>query len=152
MSGYYLFSVAGDVVYQYYAPFTFTRNADNTDLDLTSTDQNDVVALVYEQTAGSITVPIETDFCGPQLLNRLQVWWQLVVQVCTYPINSVICFFQTLDSVVTLYNLGTPVAGTFMKVGYGTDSNQMLCLTSKCLGSPFPFSITGVNDAPECQP
>ena len=61
----------GDEVFQYFAPFTFERTA-NDGIDVTSTKTSNIVALVYEQT-GPITVPVETDFCGPQITNRLTV-------------------------------------------------------------------------------
>ena len=62
----------GDVRFQYAAPFTFTRTADD-QIDVTSTDMSTFAALVYEQTNGPIAVPIETDFCGPQIFDRLLV-------------------------------------------------------------------------------
>ena len=64
--------ILGDVVFQYAAPFTFTRTADD-QIDFSSTDMSTFAALVYEQTSGPIVVPIETDFCGPQIFDRLQV-------------------------------------------------------------------------------
>ena len=64
--------VAGDTVFQYFLPFTFTRTSDD-QLDLTSTSTSNFVALVYDQINGRITVPIETDFCGPQIFDRLAV-------------------------------------------------------------------------------
>ena len=64
--------ILGDVVFQYAAPFTFTRTADD-QIDFSSTDMSTFAALVYEQTNGPIVVPIETDFCGPQIFDRLQV-------------------------------------------------------------------------------
>ena len=69
---YLEFFFAGDEVFQYFPPFTFTL-ADDGSLDVTDTKKSNFGAFVYEQTSGPITVPIETDFCGPQIFNRVTV-------------------------------------------------------------------------------
>jgi hypothetical protein len=60
---------------------------------------------------------------------------------------------QLLTDLEEEYNLGKPIAGNFFEMGYdGEESNERLCYLSKCLGSPFPSLIPGINDMPECQP
>ena len=58
-----------------------------------------------------------------------------------------------MANIENAFNLGKPIAGNFFQIGYdGQSTNDQLCHVSKCLGSPFPSLITGVNDMPECMP
>ena len=59
---------------------------------------------------------------------------------------------MTHDQLQAKYSLVGPVAGSVVMVPYsGKSTNEILCHYSKCLGSPWPAALPGVNDGAACQ-
>merc|ERR1712106_1026374 len=52
---------------------------------------------------------------------------------------------------VTSYGLEGPAAGNLFWTKYSEATDDLLCLSSSCVGFPFPFPIEGLTDLPECQ-
>ena len=50
------------------------------------------------------------------------------------------------------YGLIGPAAGKPFWTQYSEATDDLLCLSSSCVGFPFPFPIEGLTDLPECQP
>jgi len=77
---------------------------------------------------------------------------QITVEENLTGCNQAAIFGRRIDvsSLITKYNLSGPEAGNLFWTKYSDATDELLCYSTKCTGTPFPFPIPGLTDQPEC--
>jgi len=118
----------GEEVATYVPSFHFTISADG-QLDTTTPETSRHLVLIYKQ-KGRIDMSGQAG-CNSGFLEPPRI--------------------TDHDQLQAAYDLEGPVAGNFYRVKYSKGwTEYYICYLSKCIGSPYPLPIAGVNDSDVC--
>ena len=120
----------GNEVIEYLTPFAVAPKDDGTLEKNILASNHPSFFLAFKQSTGRIVMEETQAGCTPEIISGRVAYY---------------------TDLAEKYNLELVAGNYYQNPWSGFWTEQMLCNLTRCIGSPTPFPMPGVNDRPECQ-